>query len=177
MSTYVALLRGINLGKRQVKMSQLKLLLESLGFCNVRTLLASGNVVFESDEKNVARLTQKLERELAQEFGFPIDCIIRSMSQVKGIVNNNPFKSVSMDAATRLYVTFFSEQQADIMAKSLQLSDEHMIVIPISKEEIGFTLQLTNGRGTVDAMTRLEKQFGKKITTRNWNTIQKLVKL
>ena len=88
---YVALLRGINVGGRIVKMADLKVCLEGIGFSNVKTLLQSGNVVFEADESNVKTLKQQMEAALTKTFDYPAKVQVMSMKQLEKIVVEYPF--------------------------------------------------------------------------------------
>jgi len=86
MTSYVAFLRGINIGKRQVKMEELQAAFQALGFEAVRTYIASGNVVFEALEQDSATLTKKIEQKLAKQFGFDISVMLRSLSDLQKLV-------------------------------------------------------------------------------------------
>jgi uncharacterized protein (DUF1697 family) len=91
MGQYVALLRGINVGgKNLIKMPELKARFEELGFQNVATYIQSGNVLFESDERSVAQLTQRIEETLSTSFNYPASVVLRSRSQLRNIVERAP---------------------------------------------------------------------------------------
>src|SRR5690606_21741537 len=77
MPVWGAFLRGINLGKRQMKMAELKSCLEAAGFSEVKTILASGNVRLEADGPEAA-LREKLERTISEKFGFGVGVVLRS---------------------------------------------------------------------------------------------------
>src|ERR1700742_1837232 len=103
MARLVALLRGINLGsKRRVAMADLRGLLEELGYTDVRTVLASGNVVF-TGPKTKAR--EKLEQALKQRFEMDIDVVIRTMDELRAAVEADPFGK-EVDNPTRYFVAF-----------------------------------------------------------------------
>jgi uncharacterized protein (DUF1697 family) len=88
MARLVALLRGINLGsKRRVAMADLRALLEELGYEDVRTVLASGNVVMTGPK---AKARQRLEAALAERFGMDIDVVIRTMDELRAVVKAKP---------------------------------------------------------------------------------------
>jgi uncharacterized protein (DUF1697 family) len=91
MGQYVALLRGINVGgKNLIKMPELKARFEELGFRNVATYIQSGNVLFESGERSAAKLTQRIEVALSASFNYPASVVLRSRSQLRGIVERAP---------------------------------------------------------------------------------------
>lgn len=176
MNAYVAFLRGINVGGRTIKMDALRELLEDLGYANVRTVLASGNVVFETKNTNPAKLKNEIEKGIKEQFGFDVHIILRSAKELKTLVKQDPFKGVKVTPQTRLYITFLSQpakSKLKVPHKSLAGDYEILAVTPGHIASV-----LTLGKsGTVDAMAILSKEFGEQITTRNWNTIEKTHKL
>src|SRR4051794_4314563 len=104
MARLVALLRGINLGsRRRVAMADLRALLtDELGYTDVRTVLASGNVVFTGPK---AKAREKLERALAKRFEMKIDVVVRTMAELRAVVEADPFGS-AVDNPTRYFVAF-----------------------------------------------------------------------
>lgn len=139
---YVALLRGINLGKRQVKMDVLKKAFEAMGFNGVQTLFASGNVVFGTKKADVRILAQEIEVTLQKTFGFPIHVIVRSIEEIQHLAHVEPFKHIAITSNTRLYVTFFSHPPAQ---KSIQSGDGFQI-LRITDTEVCSILTLSQGR-------------------------------
>jgi uncharacterized protein (DUF1697 family) len=90
---YVALLRGINVGGHKlIKMKELARIFADAGFKNVRTYVASGNVIFESGSANRAALTRKIEKALQKALGYDVTVVLRTLSEIESIVNRNPFK-------------------------------------------------------------------------------------
>src|SRR3954465_332154 len=83
--TYVAFLRGINLGKRRVKNEQLSAIFGSLGFTDVKVLIASGNVVFTAPRTDEAALTATIEQALASALGFQVSTMLRRMSEIQAM--------------------------------------------------------------------------------------------
>ena len=103
MARLVALLRGINLGsKRRIAMADLRELLAELGYEDVRTVLASGNVIFTGPK---AKAREKLEHGLEERFGFKVDVVLRTMDEVHAVVADEPFKD-AVDNDTRYFVVF-----------------------------------------------------------------------
>jgi uncharacterized protein (DUF1697 family) len=161
MATYVAFLRGINVGGNKiVKMDDLKKAFESMGFKNVKTILASGNVLFEGRERE---LTKKIEDKLEKAFGFPIPVIVRSFDSLLAISKSEPFKGVKVSADTRLFVTFIEKPK--VFTKDPR-------IIRMTGSELFAVLDLSEK--TVDYMAYLDRNFGMN-TTRNWNTIGKIL--
>jgi uncharacterized protein (DUF1697 family) len=103
MARLVALLRGINLGaKRRVPMADLRELVAELGYEDVRTVLQSGNVIFTGAK---AKARETLEAGLEDRYGFKVDVVLRTMEEVRAVVENEPFGDEASDL-TRLFVVF-----------------------------------------------------------------------
>lgn len=174
---FAAFLRGINVGgHKKVDMKELKKAFESLGFENVKTLLNSGNAIFEADEDQEA-LTKKIAMQLEKTFGFEIGVIVRSIEELKNLAEKEPFKGIKVTPATRLYVTFLAEKSTPYLKIPYQSADKNFKILSATPSEVCSVLTVAEGGRTVDLMAVLEKEWGKKITTRNWNTITKMTKL
>lgn len=175
MVKYAAFLRGINVGGRKVTMEDLQQVFESLGFKDVKTFIASGNVVFESDSSDSTSLTYNIEQKLKTQFGFDIAIMLRSLEDLQALASADPFKGVASDSKTKLYVTFLTDKPEARLGLPYKHPDKNFTIVRLSDTEACSVLTLSSGTGTTDLMKFLEKQFGKNITTRNWNTIQKLL--
>ncbi|MFM8423658.1 MAG: DUF1697 domain-containing protein, partial [Chloroflexota bacterium] len=91
MNQYLVLLRGINVGgKNIIKMADLKASFETMGFSNVLTYIQSGNVVFQSDEKDKAVLTTKIEKGLSKRFNFEAKVVVIAQKELAAIVKSAP---------------------------------------------------------------------------------------
>jgi uncharacterized protein (DUF1697 family) len=175
---YIAFLRGINVGGNTlIKMDALRNSFEALGFENVKTLLASGNVVFETTITDVNALTKKIEEKLKDTFGFPITVMLRSREEVAGLINANPFKNIEVTANTRQHVTFLSEQQKTHLKIPYESAEDGFNILYFSGKEVCSTVEVSSTGGTPELMKMLEQEFGKKVTTRTWNTVNKVWKL
>ncbi len=174
---YAALLLGINVGgNRIVPMADLKKLLEKEGWKNVKTLLASGNVLFDAPKADPRTLEKTLEAAIAKKFGFDVGVIVRMQEELATLVESDPFKSVKVTPLTRLYVTFLSgDAKTGALEAGYVSPDKSFRILRVTDGEVCGFLTLTEGARTPDAMAILAKAFGKKITTRNWNTVLKLV--
>jgi uncharacterized protein (DUF1697 family) len=155
MTRYVALLRGIMPMNPNMKSEKLKAVFESLGFKNVVTVIASGNVVFDSPSADTVILEAKIEKALPAQLGFNSTTIIRSQEELQHLVKKNPFKGVKDEKPNYLVVTFFKDRS----------------------KELCTVLNLDNGPGaTAQFMSTVEKKHGKAITTRTWKTIARIIK-
>lgn len=188
---YAAFLRGINVGgNKKVPMTDLKKCLEKLGYENVKTLLNSGNVIFETKKTNPNSLTKTIEATLEKTFGFKVKTIIRSINELQKLIESNPFKDIKVTPNTRLYVTFISEAGGGTplvrgrglkeAKESLKIPyttpDKSYKILKATNTEVYSVLFITASSRSVDAMNILEKEYGKNVTTRNWNTIMKMMK-
>lgn len=120
MTQYFAFLRGINLGKRRVKMDALKLLFEALGFRNVSTFIASGNVIFESKAKDAAKLENQIEEHLASELGYEVDTFLRTGAELAAVGKLDPFPKEPWEKSNwTVHVGFHKGPIAKVDAKKL----------------------------------------------------------
>jgi uncharacterized protein (DUF1697 family) len=174
---YVAFLRGINVGGHVlIKMAELKKIFANMGYENIRTILASGNVIFESEQKDINRITSEIESELKKIFNKEISVILRSMDELKKLESSEPFKNIAVTPDIRLYVTFLpNKTKPSIIKIPYSTETNEFSIISVTSSEIISVLDLSKGKGTTDAMAILEKEFGKNITTRNWKTILKIM--
>lgn len=107
MTTYVALLRGINVGTaKRVAMGDLRALMEDLGHTEVATVLMSGNVVFRSSKRGAAALARGIEEAIRARLGMEVRVLVRTAAEVRAVVDANPFADEAAAAANRLQVTF-----------------------------------------------------------------------
>lgn len=171
MITYVAFLRGINLGQRQIKNADLKAAYEAMGFTNVRTLIASGNVVFDSRAKPSRA---RIEAGFAERFGFESGTVLRTQDELRGLVSSDPFAGRTEDGDTKLYVTFLAEPAEKPLPMPFGVKGDFEVVKVTGREVFLLAFRLPNGRFGL-GMEAVWKHFGKKPlwTSRNWNTVVK----
>lgn len=165
MTRQTALLRGVNLGKRKVIMSELREVCEGAGFTNVRTLIASGNLVLDAKEKG-AKLEAKLEKLIAAELGLKTDVFVRDADQLDAIIAANPFKAFTKANATFMVVNFMrgpaTKAELEAVAKTALTGEE------VAQGKDCLYIKFPNGQGP--SKLKLPK-LG---TARNWNTVTKL---
>lgn len=173
MTKYVAFLRGINSGKNPtVKMGVLRKTFEDLGFENIRTILASGNVLFESsaDENTLER---KIEEVLPVSIGFKSDVIVRTIEDLHKLVLLNPFKATEITSHIRSYVTFIKGENKTNL--KFPASGKGYTILGIFNGIVCSVVDLSDAK-TPSLMQVLDKEFGKGITTRSWNTVERILK-
>jgi uncharacterized protein (DUF1697 family) len=174
---YVAFLRGINVGGHTlVKMEELRKAFESLGFRNVRTVLTSGNVIFEAPGENTTTLSRKIALKLLETLGREILVIVRSLDDLQELEARQPFKCANVTPGTRLFVTFISENAKPGNIHGLSTCDGFQI-LSVSNGIICSVLEEQPGVGAVHLMGAIEKELGRDVTTRTWNTITRILKV
>src|SRR5258708_18037387 len=175
LNVYVAFLRGINVGgNTMIKMEELKKTFASLGFSQIHTVLNSGNIIFETSETDCDSLIKKIGEKLQKTFGFTIGVQLRTRLELKSLVDADPFKKITLTSQTKLYVTFLLEKPKAEIAISDESPEKDFRIVCIFDREVCSFVELSSMRGTPELMKLLEKAFGKKITTRTWNTVLKV---
>ena len=119
MPLYVAFLRGINLGNRRIKMADLKTRFEEIGFEEVATFIASGNVVFKTRAQSAASLETKIETHLRRAFGYEVETFIRSAEEIREVLSFTPFRR-TLQPGNTLCVAFLKEPLGIQAAKALE---------------------------------------------------------
>jgi len=176
VNTYVAFLRGINVGGHHtVPMAFLKKDLEKLGFSNINTILNSGNIIFDSNSPFTA-LDFDLEIYFQKEFGFAVPVIVRNKENILDILKSTPFKNIEMNSQKRLYVSFLKEKSPATLEVPKVFENGSFMITGIANRSVYSVLDLSTSK-TPKAMNVLEQLFGKNITTRSWNTIERIGKL
>jgi uncharacterized protein (DUF1697 family) len=117
MPRYIAFLRGINLGKRRLPMSQLKALFKELGFDDVETFIASGNVVFSSKVTNTSRLESQIAKHLEASLGYEVDTFVRMAEEVAAIGSAKVFPEDGQAGIT-IHVGYLQEKLAPEVART-----------------------------------------------------------
>jgi uncharacterized protein (DUF1697 family) len=174
MTRYAAFLRGVNLGKRTVKSAELKVAFEAMGFANVKTLLASGNVLF--DAKISKGLQGKIEIGLEQRFGFAVGTVLRSVDELKALVAADPFEGRIEDDNQKLYAMLFAEDlPPELKLKGVEGDYDVPRIDPRELYLIGY--RKPDGTYSAGGLLLIERQLpkGRLVTTRNWNTILKAI--
>ncbi|MFA9388730.1 MAG: DUF1697 domain-containing protein [Prolixibacteraceae bacterium] len=176
MITYLSLLRGINVsGQKSIKMGDLKVLYEKLGFSKTQTYIQSGNVIFQS-EQDVMQLVTKIEQAIPLQYGFDVAVQVIPASELVLAARDNPFlKEPLVDHAT-LHLTFLATKPSDSMLSNLatdpRFVDEYRVLGSL------IYLKCPNGYGkTKFTNAYFESKLKVKATTRNWKTVLKVIEL
>jgi uncharacterized protein (DUF1697 family) len=177
MTKFVALLRGVNVGgNTMVKMDDLKKWFAALGFKNIKTILNSGNVLFESADEDEDELVKRIQGKLKTQLGHEVGVQIRSIDEIEKLADRDPFKKIKVTPETRLYITFLVDQPKSKLKIPYETPEKDCKILEVTNREVCCAITLSPGRGTTELMSFLEKEFGKNVTTRNWNTLGRILK-
>lgn len=175
MTTYVALLRGIAPTNPNMRNEKLRWLFEKLGFTNVRTVISSGNVIFESPSRSVKKLEAEIENAIPKELGFTSSTIIRSKGQIGKLVEQNLFMGMEHSQKSNLNVTFLKRKTKPEIQFPYTVEGRAYTLLGIYDGAVCSVIDVTSSK-TPDLMIWLEKKFGKEITTRTWKTVERILK-
>jgi uncharacterized protein (DUF1697 family) len=174
VTRYIALLRGVNVGGITVKSAPLAEVFRGLGFAEVRTVLASGNVVFETAASDDGALKRRIERALADEFGYDAWIVLTTAEHVRGVVDAFPFDAA--DPGRQPYAVFGSDESAlDELAEAASGLDP--AVDPVARGDGVVYWNPVKGT-TVDtpfAKLLAKARFKPVTTNRNLRTLEKLL--
>ena len=177
MTTYIAMLRGINVaGQNRIKMAELKALCESLGLARVVTYVQSGNLVFDAGVAGEARVSGLIEDGISRAFGLSVQVLSRTSERWSRIIAANPFPARQGIDLAKLHVTFLAAIPTAEAIKPLGSSIDHADEFIPAGQEI--YLHCPDGYGrTKFTNTFFEKKLKMAATTRNWNTVLALNEL
>lgn len=173
MIKYVVFLRAINVGGHKlIKMEDLRKIFESLKLKNVKTFIQSGNVFFETTEKNSDAVSKKIEKHLNKTLGYEVKTFIRTDNEIEDIIKNNPFSKAKPGKDLALYLAFLSEKPDKEPADSLISLNNDSETFYIRNREVYCLIR--KDIKTQFSNNWLEKKLKLPATTRNITTITKI---
>lgn len=178
MSTYISMLRGINVsGQKKILMPELKALYEGFGFSKVITYIQSGNVIFSTEHNaSTLALSTLIEKAILQKYRFNVPVIIRTIDEMQAVINANPFTKEAGQMTEKLYVTFLDDEPALNAFDKINPFDFLPDKFKFYNREI--YLDCAAGYGATKLSNSFfENKLKLKATTRNWNTVKKLLEL
>jgi uncharacterized protein (DUF1697 family) len=177
MGVYISILRGINVsGQKKIKMTALKALYEALGLEGVQTYIQSGNVVLTSPESDPSKLASAIGEAIEREFGYRVTVLVRSVVDWQSVAGNNPFHERPGIDPGELHVTFLDGPPDGESLDALNAVDAGPDEARVVGREV--YLHCPNGYGRTKLSNAfLERKLGRPATTRNWNTVNKLLEL
>jgi uncharacterized protein (DUF1697 family) len=171
---WAAMLRGINLGKRQLKSAELKAVVESMGCTEVKPILASGNVVFEAGDAKPEALERDLHAALEKATGLKSEIFVRNRAELAALVAANPFPEAARERPSFLVVSFHRDSVDKAAIDKLAASYDGPERMVVAGREL-FT-DFPEGQGRSNLIPMMAKAKLSQVNTgRNWNTVQKLL--
>lgn len=174
MARYIALLRAINVGGHNVKMAHLRELIGSLGYANVETFIASGNVIFDAPAQDARTLEKRIEDHLRESLGYEVATFVRSASELANTARHWPFDPSDLEAdGTSLYIAFLpapptAEAQEKLMAFRTEVDD-----FAVHGREVYWLCRKKISESSFSGAL-LEKTVRMPATMRNATTVKKL---
>jgi uncharacterized protein (DUF1697 family) len=176
MQTYISILRGINVsGHKMIKMEVLRKLYEELKFKNVKTYIQSGNVIFQTNKANTKDLEKKIAKKIKEVFSFEVPVLVKELDELIKVLKNNPFANKRKEDVKALYVTFLSEEPEKINIDKIngQYAPDEFI---LSGKVVYLFCPKGYGNTKLNN-TFFENKLKVVATTRNWNTVNELVRM
>lgn len=170
MPRYVAFLRGVS--PQNAKMPELKRSFEEAGFSKVKTVLSSGNVIFDARSAPERDLERKAEAAMQEILGRSFYTILRQADFLHALLETDPYADFDVPAEAKRVVSFLREPRKARI--SLPIESDGAQILCMAGREI-FTAYVPTGKSPV-FMTLIEKAFGTEVTTRTWDTVRKCAK-
>lgn len=174
MRTYIALLRGINVGgHKKVQMAELRALLTKYGFSDVKTYIQSGNVIFQSSKNDIKILESKIKQSILDHFGFEVSVLVRTREQLSKIFDDCPFPKEKKVNSYFAMLSHIPNKDSVIEAKEKTYENEEY-------EIINDCLYFYCAKGYGNAKFSLnyfEKKLQVSATSRNYKTMVKLLEM
>ena len=174
MISYVALLRGINVGgHKKILMADLKVLFEKLNFKNVQTYIQSGNIIFQSNEEKIEVLESRIKDQIVVQYGFEVSVLVKTHSEIKNILNKCPFnEEIKVNSYFILLSSIPDKKLVESMMATKYPNEEFQII------DSCVYIYYTNGYGKAKCGTNFfERKLKVSATARNYRTLKKLIEL
>jgi uncharacterized protein (DUF1697 family) len=174
MKTYIALLKGINVGgHKKVPMADLRELLTKSGFENVQTYIQSGNVILQSSKSDISVIEKNIQESIMDHFGFEISVLVKTRSDLKRIFNDSPFSEEKKKASYFILLRNTPEDDlVKVASEKVYEGEEYKIL----KDCIYFFCEKGFGQAKFNA-NFFERKLKTFATARNYNTMVKLLSL
>jgi uncharacterized protein (DUF1697 family) len=177
MPVIICMLRGVNVGgHNMIKMDALKGLCVSLKLKDPQTYVQSGNVIFGTEEKDLVKLTKRIQDAIERKFGFRPDVILRTASELRDAIKRNPFARRSGIEPGRLLVTFLAADPGkEAREKALAIKTDPEELHILSREAYTY---YPNGQARPKVpWTTIERALKTSGTGRNWNSVTKMLEM
>lgn len=179
MSRYIAFLRAINVGKRYVKMDRLRAIFGEMGFANVETFIASGNVIFDAPQAAAAELERAIESGLQAALGFRVDTFLRPTGELAAVAAAWPFaeseRAAVLQGVNTYYIAFLAAEPDAARREKLQAFANEIDEIHVDGREVHWLCRHSLGETKFSAAA-LERVLGMPGTLRNARTVERMAK-
>jgi len=174
MKTYIALLRGINVsGQKIIKMAELRESLTKAGFENARTYIQSGNIILPSTETDHKVIEAQVKALILKDFGFDVPTFVTTADYLEDTVKNNPFPN---EETKKIYVSLLDEKPEQARIDALNAADFSPEEYVVDRKRVYLFAALGAAKSKL-SNNYFESKLKVKATSRNWNTINKLIAL
>jgi len=173
MPRHFAFLRAINVGGHNVTMEKLRGLFETLGLKEVETFIASGNVIFKSQSRDVRGLRERIEDRLRKSLGYEVTTFIRTEAEIEAIAAYRPFKASQIESAGALNVAFLAERLTPALRKTLMALKTDIDDFHVRGREVYWLCKKKQSESTF-SNALLERALKVRATFRGVNTVAKL---
>jgi uncharacterized protein (DUF1697 family) len=170
MPRYAAFLRGIS--PVNAAMADLRSAFEAAGFTEVKTVLSSGNVVFDARSASESSLQARAEAVMQERLGKAFLTVVRRVDALQAILASDPYRGFRVAPPAKRIITFLRDSPATKPKLPVQLGTARLLVL--EGKEL-FSVYLPSPKGA-EFMTLIEKTFGKAVTTRTWDTVTKVAR-
>jgi uncharacterized protein (DUF1697 family) len=175
VTRHVAFLRAVNVGGRTVRMDDLRKVCEAIPLRNVATVIASGNVLFETGRPRAA-VEASIEKALRRAFGFEVITMVRSASDLGAVIEHVETSRMPHGAGATLYVGFMKARPGRTAVRAVTGLSNQVDQLSVTGEELYWQCS-TSLTGSTIAGSKLEKLLATPLTLRNYNTVRKLAAL
>jgi uncharacterized protein (DUF1697 family) len=174
MQRYIAFLRGINLGKRRLQMKQLAVLFEKLGYKDVATFIASGNVLFSTPKKDANELESKISTHLEESLGYGVDTFVRTIEEVSAISKLRLFPEEGVEGIT-IHIGFLQRRLPPEIAKKFAAVRTTVDELRVMDREYYWLCRIRTPDSKVWALPEMRQLRLPTSTMRNLTSVRKLV--
>jgi uncharacterized protein (DUF1697 family) len=176
MSQYIAFLRAINVGGRNIKMDKLRGHFEDMGFENVESFIASGNIIFETERVDRRALEQPIEAHLEEALGYEVATFVRTVEEVGEIAGYTPFVKAMLERdGSNLYVGFVAEPPDNKAVERLHGHATEIDSFHVNGREVYWLCNTSSSQSDFSG-AKLERALGRPATMRNIRTVRRLAK-
>ncbi|HSN78699.1 MAG TPA: DUF1697 domain-containing protein [Anaerolineae bacterium] len=172
MTVHIAFLRAINVGGHTVKMDHLRGLFQALGYAEVETFIASGNVIFQASVEATRALEQQIETDLRESLGYEVATFVRTTAELANVAAYQPFPQEEIERNT-LYIGFLQAPPGDEALRKLTALQTPLDDFHVHKRELYWLCRTTISQSKVSG-AQIERALGMPTTLRNVTTVRKL---